>query len=281
MTNAVPDFLRPFLARKIALLGLIWVIAITLIAILAPLLAQFDPLEGIAIDRLQPPGDEYKFGTDPQGRDLLSRCIYGARMAILIGMGAVVLALVAGTAIGILSAYFPMLGHLLMRIVDVLMAFPALLLALVLMTIFERSINNTIIVIGLVFTATTARILYGVALKLKAELYVEAAIGAGARHTTVLLKHILPNLVSPLFVQASFIFASAQLQMASLDFLGLGLPPGVPSWGNILSESRIYISRAPWLLLFPGMLIIMTVFSMNVVGDVLRDQVDPRFRDQL
>lgn len=279
--NSVMMAMLPFLARRLALVGLVWIVLITLVALFAPLIAPYDPLNGVAIDRLQSPSGTYLFGTDPHGRDLLSRCIYGAQMAILIGLGSVSVALVAGTAIGTLSAYFPKLGHILMRLVDVLMAFPALLLALVLMAIFQRSVGNTIVVIGLVFTTTTARILYGVALKLKSEVFVEAALCSGASHSTVLLKHILPNLVSPLLVQASFIFAAAQLQMAALDFLGLGLPAGIPSWGNILSESRIYVSRAPWLLLFPGLFIVLTVFSINVVGDVLRDQVDPRYRDQV
>ena len=168
-----------------------------------------------------------------------------------------------------------------MRGIDVLMAFPALLLALVLMTLLERSVTNTIIVIGIVYATTTARILFGMTLKLKGEVFVDAAICSGAGHTSILLRHILPNLISPLLVQASFIFAFAQLQAAALDFLGLGLPPEVPSWGNMLSEERIYVTRAPWLLIFPGALIILSVFSMNLVGDAMRDSIDPRFKDDI
>jgi len=180
-----------------------------------------------------------------------------------------------------LSAYFTRLGHVLMRGVDVLMAFPALLLALILMTLLERSIVNTVLVIGLVYMTTTARIIYGMSLKLKGEVFVDAALCTGASHSRILLRHMLPNLVSPLLVQASFIFAFAQLQAASLDFLGLGLPPEVPSWGNMLAEARIYITRASWLLTFPGLLIILSVFSINLVGDLLRDSIDPRFKDDI
>ncbi|MYF88108.1 MAG: ABC transporter permease, partial [Boseongicola sp. SB0676_bin_33] len=198
-----------------------------------------------------------------------------------IGSGSVLIALVAGGLIGMLSAYFDRLGHVLMRIVDVLMAFPALLLALVLMTLLERSVLNTIVVIGIVYATTTARIVFGMTLKLKRDVFVDAAICSGAGHASILFRHILPNLMSPMLVQASFIFAFAQLQAAALDFLGLGLPPEVPSWGNMLSEERVYVTRAPWLLICPGALIILSVFSMNLVGDALRDNIDPRFKSDI
>ncbi len=270
-----------FRRRALATFGMCWLLIVGIAAIGAPLLAPFDPLEFDPFVRLSDPGWPHLFGTDHFGRDSLSRAIYGARMAILIGSGSVLIALVAGGLIGMLSAYFVRLGHLLMRIVDVLMAFPALLLALVLMTLLERSVLNTVIVIGIVYATTTARIVFGMTLKLKRDVFVDAAICSGARHASVLFRHILPNLVSPMLVQASFIFAFAQLQAAALDFLGLGLPPEVPSWGNMLSEERIYVTRAPWLLIFPGALIILSVFSMNLVGDALRDNIDPRFKNDI
>ena len=270
-----------FRGRKLATLGLIWLLVIAATALAAPLIAPFDPLEIDPIVRLSEPGFPYFFGTDHFGRDSFSRAVFGARMAIIIGIGSVLVALVAGGLVGMLSAYFIRLGNIMMRGVDVLMAFPALLLALVLMTLLERSVTNTILVIGIVYATTTARILFGVTLKLRGEMFVDAAICSGAGHFSILFRHILPNLFSPLLVQASFIFAFAQLQAAALDFLGLGLPPEVPSWGNMLSEERIYITRAPWLLLFPGALIIFSVFSMNLVGDALRDNMDPRFKDDI
>ena len=279
--NALATFASAFHGRRMATAGLIWLILVTILAIGAPVFAPFDPLDFDPVARLGEPGWPHLFGTDHFGRDTFSRAIYGARMAMVIGFGSVVVALVGGGLIGMLSAYFSRLGHVLMRMVDVLMAFPALLLALVLMTLLERSVVNTIIVIGIVYATTTARILFGMTLKLKGEVFVDAAICSGAGHGSVLFRHILPNLVSPLLVQASFIFAFAQLQAAALDFLGLGLPPEVPSWGNMLSEEHIYITRAPWLLYYPGALIILTVFSMNLVGDALRDSIDPRFKDDI
>ena len=279
--TALASFLAIFRGRRLATFGLIWLAVVAVAAVAAPLIAPYDPLEFDPIVRLTEPGWPYLFGTDHFGRDTLSRAIYGARMAVMIGLGSVIVALITGGLIGMLSAYFTRLGHVLMRVVDVLMAFPALLLALVLMTLLERSVMNTIIVIGIVYATTTARILFGMTLKLKGEVFVDAAICSGAGHASILFRHILPNLVSPLLVQASFIFAFAQLQAAALDFLGLGLPPEVPSWGNMLSEERIYVTRAPWLLIFPGALIILSVFSMNLVGDAMRDSIDPRFKDDI
>jgi peptide/nickel transport system permease protein len=249
--------------------------------LLAPWVAPLDPLAINPAARLTPPTAEHWFGTDHFGRDTYSRVVYGARMAAVIGIGVVVFSLSGGILFGVLSALFPRLGLLLMRIIDVLMAFPALLLALGLIVILGRGVENSILAIGVVYLTTTARIVYGVSLKLKTEAWVEAARGMGASTARTVYRHILPNLLSPLFVQASFVFAFAQLQAASLDFLGLGVPPEVPTWGNMLSESRIYITRAPWLLLFPGLMIALTAFSLNLVGDAVRDQLDPRLRDAL
>jgi len=267
--------------RKLATIGALWLLLIIVLGIGAPLVAPFDPLEIDPIARLSEPGAPYLFGTDHFGRDTFSRAVYGARMALIIGFGSVVVALLCGGLIGMLSGYFTGLGHILMRVVDVLMAFPALLLALGLMTILERSVMNTIIVIGTVYATTTARILFGMTLKLKNDVFIDAARCTGAGHFSILFKHILPNLLSPILVQATFIFAFAQLQAAALDFLGLGLPPETPSWGNMLAEERIYITRAPWLLIYPGVLIILSVFSMNLLGDALRDRIDPRFKDDI
>jgi len=270
-----------FVGRKLAAIGAFWICLVLFSAAAAPWLAPFDPLEIDPVARLSEPGAPYLFGTDHFGRDTFSRALYGARMAVFIGVGSVLIALIFGGLIGMLSAYFTTLGHVLMRGIDVLMAFPALLLALVLMTLLERSVTNTIIVIGLVYAATTSRILFGMTLRLKNDVFLDAARCSGAGHFSLLFRHILPNLLSPILVQATFIFAFAQLQAAALDFLGLGLPPEVPSWGNMLSEERIYVTRAPWLLLFPGVLIILSVFSVNLVGDALRDSLDPRFKDDI
>ncbi|KRQ12275.1 ABC transporter permease [Bradyrhizobium sp. DASA03076] len=274
-------WLKPFIARPIALMGLGILLATVLAATFAPWLAPYDPY---AIDpsiRLTPPNALHWFGTDQFGRDTLSRAIQSARMALLIGSGVVMFALVTGVPIGVLSALFPRLGHVLMRMVDVLMAFPSLLLALGLIVVLGPSVVNAILAIGLGYMTTTTRIVYGLTLRLRTETYVEASRSMGAGTAWLIGKHILPNLVSPLLVQASFVFAFAQLGAASLDFLGLGAPPEIPSWGNMLAESRTFITRAPWLLFFPGMMIVATAFSLNLVGDALRDRLDPRFRQLL
>lgn len=279
--NGMTMLLAPFVARPIALVGLGVLVAMVLAAILAPLLAPYDPYAIDPINRLTPPDGVHWFGTDQYGRDTLSRAIYSARMALLIGAGVVSFAMVTGVPIGVLSALFPRLGHVLMRMVDVLMAFPSLLLALGLIVILGPSVANSIIAISAAYLTTTTRIIYGLTLRLRAETYVEAAQSMGSGTGWLVTRHILPNLVSPLLVQASFVFAFAQLGAASLDFLGLGAPPDIPSWGNMLAELRTFITRAPWLLFFPGMMIVLSAFSLNLVGDALRDRLDPRFREML
>jgi peptide/nickel transport system permease protein len=279
--RALVLFLTPFGQRKIAGFGLVFLALVGTAALLAPWLAPYDPLAMDAVARLSPPSAAHWFGTDHAGRDLFSRVIYGARMALLTGIGVVVIALVGGVLLGTLSAYFPRLGLVLMRIVDVLMGIPALLLALAFVVILGKGLFNTMIAVGAIYLTTTARITYGLTRKVVAETYIEAITSLGAGHARILRRHVLPNLLSPLMVQATFIFAFAQLSAASLDFLGLGLPPDVPSWGNMIAETRRYITRAPWLLMFPGAAIILTVFSLNLVGDVLRDRLDPRFKDDL
>lgn len=277
--DALAHWLKPFVARPIALAGLCILLAMVLAAAFAPWLAPHDPYAIDPMVRLTPPNGAHWFGTDQYGRDTLSRVIYSARMALLMGSGVVLFALTTGVPIGVFSALFPRLGHVLMRMIDVLMAFPSLLLALGLIVILGPSVANSILAIGVGFMTTTTRIVYGLTLRLRAETYVEAARSMGSRTGWIVVKHILPNLISPLLVQASFVFAFAQLGAASLDFLGLGAPPEIPSWGNMLAESRTFITRASWLLFFPGAMIVLTAFSLNLVGDALRDRLDPRFRE--
>lgn len=275
------SWLAPFMKRRLSMFGLIVMICVILTALLAPLIAPYDPLAIDPIGRLQEPNWQHWLGTDHFGRDTLSRVIYGARLALLIGTGVVTFAMATGVPIGVLSALFPRWGNILMRMVDLMMAFPALLLAMGLIVILGQGVTNAILAIGVVYLTTTARITYSVTLRLKAETFVEAGRSMGAGTWWLATRHIIPNLVSPLLVQASFVFAFAQLGAASLDFLGLGAPPDIPSWGNMLSESRRFITRAPWLLFFPGAMIVLTAFSLNLVGDALRDRLDPRFRDDL
>lgn len=281
MSSQSTSWLAPFLQRRLSLFGLVVLVVVVLAALLAPWVTPYDPLAMDPIARLQSPSLQHWFGTDHFGRDTFSRVVYGARLALIIGTGVVAFAMLTGVPIGVLSVLFPRLGQLLMRMVDLLMAFPALLLALGLIVILGQGVKNAIIAIGVVYLTTTARITYSVALRLKAETFVEAGRSMGASTWWIASRHIIPNLISPLLVQASFVFAFAQLGAASLDFLGLGAPPDTPSWGNMLAESRRYITRAPYLLFFPGLMIVLTAFSLNLVGDALRDRLDPRFRDEL
>ncbi|PZX13666.1 peptide/nickel transport system permease protein [Palleronia aestuarii] len=272
---------RPVVSRPLAALAGLFLIVVLCCALFAPWIAPYPPDQIDPVNRLLPPDAAHLFGTDHYGRDTFSRAVYGARLALLIGVGVVSFALASGVPIGILSALYPMLGRVLMRMVDVLMSFPSLLLALGLIVILGQGVLNAILAIGLIYLTTTARIVYGVALRLRSEPYVEAARSMGAGTLWIVRRHILPNMVSPLLVQASFVFAFAQLGAAALDFLGLGAPPEIPSWGNMLAEERIYITRASWLLLWPGLMIVLTAFSLNVMGDVLRDRMDPRFREMM
>jgi peptide/nickel transport system permease protein len=273
-------FLRSLVKRKIALTGSGVVLLILVLALFSPLIATHDPMGLNTAERLQGPSSAHWFGTDHFGRDLFSRIVYGARLTLIGGMGVVLYSIVFGVLIGVLSGYYRQFGFVVMRLVDVVMSFPALLLALAFIAILGPGLANVIIAVGLNFLTRTARIIFGLTLKLKEEVFVEAIRSIGASNARILMRHILPNLMSPLIVQATFTFAFSLLQIASLDFLGVGVPPQIPSWGNMISEGRIYITRAPGVLLFPGVFIVLTVLAFNLVGDVLRDNLDPRFRDQ-
>jgi peptide/nickel transport system permease protein len=274
-------FVRSLVKRKIALTGAGVVVLIVVMALFSPLIATHDPMGLDPAVRLQGPSAAHWFGTDHFGRDLFSRVVYGARLTLVGGMGVVLYSVVLGVAVGVLSGYYRQFGFVAMRLVDVVMSFPALLLALAFLAILGPGLTNVIIAVGINFLTRTARIIFGLTLKLKEEVFVEAVRSIGASNARILLRHILPNLMSPLIVQATFTFAFCLLQIASLDFLGVGVPPQIPSWGNMISEGRIYITRAPGVLLFPGVFIVLTVLAFNLVGDVLRDNLDPRFRDQL
>lgn len=281
MRQLLINLTLPVVSRPMTALGVLVLLTIVIFAAFSPWIAPYPPEMIDPVNRLQPPGPGHILGTDHFGRDTFSRIVYGARLALLIGVGVVLFALATGVPIGVLSALFPRVGVVLMRMVDVLMSFPSLLLALGLIVILGQSVFNAILAIGLIYLTTTARIVYGVALRLKQEPFVEAARSSGAGTWWIVTRHILPNMISPLLVQASFVFAFAQLGAASLDFLGLGAPPDIPSWGNMLAESRIYITRASWLLFWPGLMIVLTAFSLNLVGDALRDRMDPRFREMM
>ena len=274
-------FWQALLRRKIGLFAALFLFLIFLLAVFANLISPYDPMELNTRERLQQPTGKHLFGTDNFGRDILSRVIYGARLTFVSGFGVVILALFFGIIVGVLAGYFKRFEAVVMRVVDVMMAFPDLMMALVLMAILGRGITNVIIAVGATYLTRTARIIHGLTLKIKNEPYIEAIYSEGASHTRILVRHVVPNLISLIIVQATFTFAFSLLQIAALDFLGVGVAPQIPSWGNMLSEGRTYIVRAPWLLIFPGTFIVLTVLSFNLIGDVLRDQIDPRFRESI
>lgn len=275
------NILAVFARRKIALFGLAVIGVMLAFALFAPLIAPMDPQEMNPVDKLTPPNGTYLFGTDNFGRDIFSRVVYGARASLLGSTGVILFSMTLGVLIGVVAGYFRRVEPWLMRLVDVLMAFPPLLLALVLVSILGRGMINVIVAVGATYLTRTTRIVYGLTLKVREEAYVEAAVSSGAKVRDIILRHLLPNMMSPIIVQATFTFAFSLLDMAALDFLGLGIPPSIPSWGNMLSEGRMYITRAPWLLTFPGMCIVLTVLAFNLAGDALRDQLDPHFRSRI
>src|SRR6478609_4388307 len=234
----------------------------------------------VAIAALLAPGGDFIFGTDNFGRSLWSRVIWGARLSMLIGSSVVVINAVFGTLIGAAAGYFRWLDNGLMRVNDALMAFPAVLLAIGVTAVLGPSIADVIIALGLVYTPRTARIVRSSVIVLREMEYVQAAVAAGAGHGRILRRHILPNAMAPLIVQLSFLFAVAVLTEATLSFLGVGAVPPTPTWGNIMAEGRQYMIDAPWIITIPGAALMITVLGLNLLGDGLRDVLDPRLRIQ-
>jgi peptide/nickel transport system permease protein len=263
--------------RRATLVGLGLVTVVLVVGLLAPLLAG-DPLRMDVARRLTAPGQAYWLGTDDVGRDVWSRVVYGARLSLLVGTAVVALSFVVGLACGLTAGYYRRLDNAVMRVMDGLMAFPAIILAIALMASLGPSVLNVIVAIGVVYAPRVARIVRGSVLVIRETAYVEAARALGAPDTLVLARHVLPNCLSPVIVQASFVFAAAVLTEAALSFLGVGVPPYVPSWGNILADGRLYLQQAPWLVLYPGGAIMLTIFGLNLLGDGLRDVLDPRLR---
>jgi peptide/nickel transport system permease protein len=270
--------LRMLVRRRIVVVGIGLVVGGFLVAVLAPLLASHNPNELTIVSRLRPPSRANLFGTDSFGRDVYSRVVYGARLSILVGAMSVAVASVGGGIIGLIAGYYPRLDGVLMRIMDGIMAFPNIVLAIALMASLGPSVINVIVSLGFVYMPRVARVVRSGALVIRESLYVEAARALGARDYRILRLDIFPNCLSPIIVQATFVFAYAVLGEAALSFLGVGVPPYISSWGNILSEGRQFITQAPWITLFPGAAIMLTVLGLNVVGDGLRDAFDPRMR---
>jgi peptide/nickel transport system permease protein len=269
---------RALVRRRIAAAGLVVVVINVVVAALAPALARWDPQALDVKARLSTPSARHWFGTDDVGRDVWSRVIYGARLSMLVGGSVVLLSVAGGLVVGLLGGYYRAVDNVVMRVMDGLMAFPGIILAIALMASLGPSVTNVVVALGIVYVPRVARIVRGSVLVIRETPYVEAARALGVTDTTILWRHILPNCLSPVIVQGTFIFAAAVLGEAALSFLGVGAPPYVPSWGNVLAEGRLYLQQAPWLTLFPGAAIMATILGLNLFGDGLRDLLDPKLR---
>jgi peptide/nickel transport system permease protein len=268
---------RGFRRDKAAIVGSLMVIVLLTVAFFCPFLVPQDPLKTTPKDQLKPPSTEYRLGTDRFGRDQLSRLMYGTRTSMLISFGSVTIALIVGVFIGLVSGYYgKLIDNIIMRLLDVVFAFPAILLALVVVAIAGPSITNMLFTIGFIFSAQVARVTRGTVLSVKEKDFVEGARSAGARDASIMFYFILPNVIASVIVQATFFLSLAIQIEAALSFLGLGTQPPTPSWGLMLNESRRFMELAPWLAIFPGLAIIFGVLAFNLVGDGLRNALDPR-----
>jgi len=263
------------------LVGAIIFVLLIILAVIGPFITSYGPYDMKVIDRLKPPSAAHLLGTDEFGRDLLTRILYGARVSIGVGLVVALFSSILGLIIGVYATYYKTLDHILMRICDGLTAIPGILLAIALMATLGASALNVIIALTIVFTPNIARVVRSTALVVREQTYIEAIQVQGASDSRIIWLHIVPNTLSPLLVQATFVFAEAIISEAALSFLGAGIPAPEASWGNILQASKLVIYKAWWMLVFPGVMIILSVLSLNLLGDGLRDQLDPRVKHKL
>ena len=255
--------------------GSIILIIIIFVAIFGPFFA-LDPVSLNPMSRLKPPGDAGLFGTDQLGRDVYSRVINGGRISLVVGLTVAIFAVIFGTVMGLLAGYIRILDAIIMRVMDGLMAIPAILLAIAMISLSGATLTTVIAAIVIPEIPRVVRLVRSVVLTVREEPYVESAISVGTPVYLVMIRHVLPNTIAPLIVQATYICGSAMLTEAILGFLGAGIPPEIPSWGNIMSEGRTFFQLTPWIIFFPGIALAVTVLSVNIVGDRLRDTLDPR-----
>jgi peptide/nickel transport system permease protein len=260
------------------LAGLIIMLVMTGASVFAPVITDQNPMKIDVPNKLRRPAPGAPMGTDQVGRDTFARVLYGGRLSLEVGALTVLFTALGGTLIGLLAGFYRGVDAWIMRAMDAVMAFPAILLAIAIMAILGPSVTNVIASLSVVSIPRFARIVRSAVLILREEVYVEAARAVGARDEHIMARHILPNCLSPIIVQSTYGFATAVLNEAALSFLGVGAPPSVPSWGNILAEGRLLVTDAPWLTFFPGAAIVLVVLGMNLLGDGLRDALDPRLR---
>ena len=269
-------FRDAFRRHPTAIIGGIVLALMVLVALLAPWLGTVDPQALSPAQRLKPPSSEHWFGTDMLGRDVYSRVVYGARISLRVGIAVAALSVAIGLAIGLVTGFVRWLDAVVMRIMDGLMSIPSVLLAIALMALTKASVGNVIAAITVAEVPRVVRLVRGLVLSLREQPFVEAAIAAGTTLPLILTRHILPNTVAPLLVQGTYICASAMIVEAILSFIGAGTPPNIPSWGNIMAEARSLFQIAGYLIFFPGLFLSLTVLAVNLLGDGMRDALDPR-----
>ena len=268
--------IRRFLGSRLVVTGSIILLVVTVVAVFAPFLTSYGPLEVDPKNRLQAPDAKHWFGTDNFGRDLFSRVLYGAQVSLSVGFSVAVIASCLGLIIGLLSAYYSALDHVLMRICDGLFAFPSILLAIAIVAALGPMKSNVVLALVIVYTPSVARVVRSVALVVREQTYIEALRSQGASDFRIIWVHMVPNCASPLIVQTTYIFASSILTEAALSFLGAGIPAPNPSLGNILLDGKSVIFTAWWMTVYPGIFIMAMVLGLNLFGDGLRDLLDPR-----
>ena len=274
----IPRLLRQLMHRRIVMLSAVLLLLIAVMAAGAPLWVSADPNDTAILDRLKAPSAEHWMGTDELGRDLYARIVHGARYSLAIAALTALGSVLAGTVLGLVAGFFRRLDAPLMRVVDAMMAFPDILLAIALVAILGPTLANVVLALVLVYTPRVARVVRASTLVVRELLFVEAVRALGVRTSRILWRHILPNLMSPILVQVSFIFAYAILAEAGLSFLGVGVPPDIPTWGTMVAGSQQYAHQAFWVVLFPGLAIILTALSLQLLGDGIRDLLDPKLK---
>jgi peptide/nickel transport system permease protein len=291
IAQQLPDLMLPVKVRR-GLLGFLrnnptvaiggaLLLCLILIGIFAPYLWTVDPTALAPARRTRPPSELYWFGTDALGRDVYSRVLYGTRVSLTVGLSVAVLATIAGLAIGLVSGFVRWADGIVMRIMDGLMSIPPILLAIALMALTRGSVGNVIMAITVAEIPRVSRLVRGIVLSLREQAYVDAAVACGTRTPMIILRHILPNTLAPMLVQATYVCASAMIVEAILSFIGAGTPPTIPSWGNIMAEGRALWQVKPYIVFFPAAFLSVTVLAVNLVGDGMRDALDPRMAKNL
>ncbi|RWM07069.1 MAG: ABC transporter permease [Mesorhizobium sp.] len=274
--HSEPNILSRLIGRPTSAIGLTVLAVIVLAAILAPVIAPYAPSKLSIASRLHPPSLDHLFGTDDLGRDVFTRMLYAARTSLSVGFAVVILSSIIGTILGLTAGYFKRLDTPVSRLIDAMMAFPDILLAIALVAALGATATNVVVALGVVYAPRIARVVRASTLVIRELPYVEAARALGVPTPIILIRHVLRNVTSPLLVQGTFIFANAILAEAGLSFLGVGISPDIPTWGTMIATGRQYMDQAGWVMMFPGAAIVVTVLSLQLLGDGLRDLLDPR-----